>query len=221
MSDDWRLRVLLADDREARELADRLAAFTSAHDLGSSFGERVVVSRDGSEVFCYADTREQAEAAERAIRSLATEHRWQLNTELRRWHPVAEEWEDPDQSLPQTEAQQADEHAELVEHERQESLSQGFPDFEVRVKCATRHDADRLANRLSSEGIPNVHRWHFVVIGATDEDSANALAERVRSEAPAGTEVSAEASVQEIATEAPEVSTPYNNPFAVLGGLGG
>lgn len=221
MSEDWRLHVSLADDGQARGLADRLAAFSSAHDLNSSFSGRVVVSRDGSEVFCYADTQEQAEAAERAIRSLGAENHWQLSTELRHWHPEAEEWEDPDQPLPQSDTQRAGEHAALVEHERDESLSQGFPDFEVRVRCPSRHDAQALAQRLRNEGIPNVHRWHFVVIGATDEDSANALAERVRSEAPAGSEVTAEASVQEIVTEAPEVGTPYNNPFAVFGGLGG
>lgn len=221
MSDDWRLRVALADDGQARELADRLAAFSSSHEMGSSFSERVVVSRDGAEVFCYADTREQAQAAQRAIQSLATEHRWQFRTELRRWHPVAEEWEDPDQPLPGTGAQRALEHAELVAQERAESLSQGFPDFEVRVRCVSRQAAQRLAERLSGEGIPNVHRWRFVVIGASDEDSANALAERVRREAPPGTEVRAEASVQEIVAEAPGAPTPFSNPFSVLGGLGG
>lgn len=221
MSDDWRLRVALANDDEARELAGGLAKFRSEHELRSSFGDRVAVSRDGPEVFCYADTREQAEAAERAIGALAGEHHWQLSTELRRWHAAAEEWEDPDQPLAGTDAQRAGEHAELIEHEREESASQGFPDFEVRVRCRHRHDAEQLAERLRREGIPNAHRWHFVVVGATDEDSANALAQRIRDEAPAGTEVVAEASVQEIGAEAPEISTPYNNPFAVFGGLGG
>jgi alanyl-tRNA synthetase len=221
MSDDWRLHVTLADQAEAGELAERLAKFNSEHQLGSGFSERVVVSRDGSEVFCYAETREQAEAAERAIRSLAAEQHWQPTTELRRWHPVAEEWEDPDKPLPATEAQRSGEHAELVEEEREESRTQGFPDFEVRVRCASRRDAQQLAERLRSEGIPNVHRWHFVVVGATDEDSANQLAQRIRSEAPPGTEVTAEASIQEITAEAPEAGTPYNNPFAVFGGLGG
>jgi hypothetical protein len=221
MSDDWRLRVTLSQEGQARELAQRLAAFDSGHELKTSFGDRVVVSRDGAEVFCYADAREQAEAAERAIQSLAAERHWQLTAELRRWHPVAEEWEDPDRPLPQSEAEQVAEHAELVEHEREESLHQGFPDFEIRVRCPTRHDAHRLAERLSGEGVPNVHRWHFVVIGAPDEDSANALAQRIRAEAPAGSQVTAETSVQEITAEAPEIPTPYNNPFAVFGGLGG
>jgi hypothetical protein len=221
MSDDWRVRAVLAEEREARELAERLAAFDSEHDLKTSFSDRVVVSQDGAEVFCYADTREQAEAAKRAVSSLAAEHGWRLSTELRHWHSVVEEWEDPDQPLTDTDSERAVEHAELIEHERQESQAQGFPDFEVRVRCPSRQDAQRLAAQLGSEGIANVHRWHFVVVGAPDEDSANALAERIRTEAPRGSEVTAETSVQEITAEAPEVATPYNNPFAVFGGLGG
>jgi hypothetical protein len=220
MSDDWRLRIDLADETQARELADRLAGFEGEHELKTSFGDRVVVSRDGREVFCYADTREQAEAAERAIRSIAEERGWQLTTELRRWHPDAEEWEDPDQPLPRTEAERSAEHEELVQSEREESATQGFPEFEVRVRCRSRHDAQQLAERLTREGIPNVHRWQFVVIGAEDEDSARALAERIRPGLPPGSEVAVEASVQEIVAEAPG-ATPFGNPFAVFGGLGG
>jgi hypothetical protein len=219
MSDDWRVRVDLEGEDQARELAKRLAAFDLSHDLQKSFRDRVVVSRDGAEVFCYADTREQAEASARAIRSLANEHQWQLTSELTRWHPTAEAWEGPDTPLPQTDAELAAERAELMQQEREESLAQGYPDFEVRVRCPSRHDAEGLAERLRAEGIPSVHRWQFVVLAAPDEDSANALAERVRREAPAGSTVTAEASVPEVVAEAP-LATPFS-PFAVFGGLGG
>src|SRR5581483_9195200 len=73
MNDDWRLRIELGEEREARELARRLHDFDREHDLSLAFGDRVVVSRDGADVFCYAANREQTEAAERAIRSLAAE----------------------------------------------------------------------------------------------------------------------------------------------------
>jgi hypothetical protein len=106
-----------------------------------------------------------------------------------------------------------------MDTEREESRAQGFPEFEVRVKCPSHHDARRLAKRLASEGIPSVHRWEFVVLGAADEDTANALAERVRGEAPPGSVVTAEGSVSEVSSEAP-YATPYS-PFAVFGGLGG
>lgn len=220
MSDDWRLRIEFEDEEQARELAKRLDKFDSEHELRGSFHDRVVVSRDDAEVFLYADTREQLEAAQRAVRSLATEHQWRLTTEVRRWHPTAEEWEDPDQPLPHSDAQVAAERQEAMQLEREESAAQGFPDFEVRVRCRSRRDAQQLADRLREEGIASVHRWEFVVLGASDEDSAKALAERIRSEAPSDSVVTAEASVEEVASEAP-LATPFNNPFAVFGGLGG
>jgi hypothetical protein len=221
MSDDWRVRIELDDEDHARELERRLSRLDLPHDLTTAYRDRVVVSRDAAEVFCYADTRAQAQATERLVRAVALQGAWQISTELRHWHPEAEEWEDPDQPIARTRQEQAAEHEELVEHERQESEKQGFPDFEVRVKCPTREDAQALSERLRGEGIDNVHRWHFVVIGVPDEDTARDLAERIRGEAPEGSEVTAETSVQEISDEVPDVTTPFNNPFAVFGGLGG
>lgn len=219
MSDDWRLRVELADKATAHQLTDHLEHFDREHNLSTSFADRVVVSRDDSEVFCYADTREQIDAAEQAIREIGQEHGWQITSELRRWHPDAEEWLDPDQALPQTDAAVATEHAELIETERAESRAQAYPEYEVRVRCRSQRDAEQLAARLRDEGVPCAQRWEFVVLGAADEDSAQALAERVRGEAPAGSTVTAEGSEQEIIAEAP-FATPYS-PFSVFGGLGG
>lgn len=219
MSDDWRLRVGLADEDVARRLEKRLERGDISHELEGSFHARVIVSRDDSELFCYADTREQAEATERAIRQAAGEEHWQLTTELKHWHPTAEEWEDPDAPLPHTDAERAAERAELMESEREESRAQGYPDFEVRVRTPSHRDAEELAQKLRAEGIPSVQRYQFVVLGAADEDAANALAERVRAEAPAGSVVTAEVSVSEVVAEAP-LATPFS-PFAVFGGLGG
>jgi hypothetical protein len=219
MSDDWRLRVELDTEERARDLVELLTKLEIAHDLQTSFHDRVVVSHDRSEVFCYADTRGQAEAAERAIRSLSVEGGWQVTSELRRWHPMAERWEDPDAPLPETEAEQAAERAELMQSEREESAARGFPDFEVRVRCGSRRDAEALAERLREEGIRCVQRWQFVVVAAPDEETAAALAERIRSEAPPDSAVTAEASLPEVVSEAP-LATPFN-PFAVFGGLGG
>ncbi len=219
MNDDWRLRVTLENDSQARKLGDHLTNFDREHGLKTSFIDRVVVSRDGAEMFCYAATREQAEAAEKAIRSVADESQLAASFELKHWHPTAEEWEDPDKPLPQTDAERAQERAELMDEEREESKEQGFAEFEVRVKCPHHHDARALAKRLTEEGIPNVHRWQFVVVGAADEDSANALAERIRSEAPEGSVVTAEGGVSETVSETPH-GTPFQ-PFAIFGGLGG
>ncbi|MGI8430572.1 MAG: hypothetical protein ACR2OB_15010 [Solirubrobacteraceae bacterium] len=220
MNDDWRLRIDLHEDERARELTDRLEAFDLEHDLQTSFDARVVVSRDGPEVFCYAATREQAQAAERAIRSVSTEHGWPMDCTLAHWHPSAQEWEDPDEPLPDADGDRAAERARLMEKERNESAAQGYPEFEVRVQCASHRDALRLVETLRAEGVGSVQRWQFVVLGAADEDSARALAQRLRHEAPETSTITVEGSASDIIAQAP-LATPFNSPFAVFGGLGG
>jgi hypothetical protein len=84
----------------------------------------------------------------------------------------------------------------------------------VQVELPSRDEADRFAERLRSEGLPTVHRAHYVLVGAADEDSARELADRVRSEAPAGSQVAVQGTFKEIADDLP-------NPFAFLGGLAG
>jgi hypothetical protein len=219
MNDDWRLRVDLHEEGLAHELTERLEAFDLAHDLKTSFGDRVIVSRDGAEVFCYADTRGQAEAAENAIRAVAGDHGWRLDSKVEHWHPAAERWEDPDVPLPYTDVQALAERAERSAREREESAKQRYPEYEVRVHCPSQADAVQLAAQLRAEGFQTVQRREFLLLGAPDEGTATALAERVRREAPAGTGVTAEASVPEVVAETP-FGTPFS-PFSVFGGLAG
>jgi hypothetical protein len=219
MAEDWRIRVQFEHEAQARELAKRLQAPDFEHDLETAFHDRVVVSRDGSTIFCYANDRSQAQAAQRAIQN-SNDVGGSMEIALEHWHPIAEQWEPPDAELPNTPAQRSREHDELIQSEREESHAQGFPMFEVRVKCASHREAEELAQRLRTEGIPTAHRWHFVVAGASDEDSAKSLAARISDQSPTGTSVTVEGSVQEVAQDSPYI-TPYNTPFAVFGGLGG
>jgi hypothetical protein len=214
MSDDWRLRIDLHEEGLARALTERLEASELEHDLKSSFHDRVIVSVDQTEVFCYAGSREQAERAAAVIRSLAQEHRWELECDLKRWHPVAEQWEDPDIPLPDAASEQAEERSELAEKEREDWESRGYPDYEVRVQCPSHRDVTELADRLEREGLRTVRRWRYLMIGVADEDSANALAERLRREAPSGCSVTAEGNARALLDERPF------NPFSLFGGLG-
>jgi hypothetical protein len=215
MADDWRLRISFRGDSRADELRERLEATDLEHTLEDAFGDRVAVSADGDEVFAYTGTRQQAERVADVVRSEAAKLGWQVDLELRRWHPTAEDWEDPDKPLPSTETQRAAEHAALIEREREESTQTGHPEFEVRVKFHSHHTAVEFADRLEREGLTLVRRWHFLLIGAPDEDSARALAERIREEAPPGTVVISEA------TQLTVAEGSGGNPFAYLGGLGG
>lgn len=215
MNDDWRLQVDVREEKHAHSLLERLEASELRHDLSNAFQDRVIVTRDDARVFLYAGTREQAERARELILTLAQQHGWSLDVDLKRWHPTAEDWEDPDKPLPDGKAAQRAEREALMAVERREAEERGQPEFEVRVDLPSRHDALRFAERLRDEGLPVVHRWRFLLLGASDEDSAKALAERIRGEAPSESRVNVEGTWAKAYAERPP------NPFAVLGGLGG
>jgi len=215
MNDDWRIRATLKNNARAAELGELLNRGDVEHDLATAPGDRVIVSVDDHQVYLYASNREQAERASQALGKLARDRGWDITAELRRWHPVAEEWEDPDAPLPATDAATEQEHAELIAEERLESERLGFSEYEVRVGCASHRDTVDLARRLRSEGIPSLRRWRYLLVGATDEESAAALAKRISGEVPADCKVTVEASLAAVNAELPA------NPFAVFGGLGG
>ena len=215
MSDDWRIRIAVREGGHARRLTERLHASDLEHELEASFHDRLVVSREGGDLFCYAGSRDQAEGAEALVRSVAAEHGWHADCELRHWHEAAEQWEEPDVPLPETDAERTAEHAALIESEREEEEESGDPEFEVRVQFESHRDAVAFAEKLRQEGLPTARRWKYLVLGATDEDSANALAARLREEAPPGATVTAEGSGKAVYDERPR------SPFWFLGGLGG
>ncbi len=208
MSDDWRLRIDLHEDGRAHQLTEQLEAAELKHDLENAFHDRVFVSRHGPELLCYVGAREQAEAAERLISSLAAQHGWHSHSELTHWHPLAEAWEDPDEPLPDDDAQRVAEHAELIAREREQTAQRGYPEWEVRVECASHHAASELSDKLRREGLPHVRRWRYLLIGAVDRDSATDLASRIEQEASARTSV--EVTASSVLARQPR------NPFAVF-----
>ncbi len=215
MNDDWRLQVDLDDPSLFEPVVERLEARELEDNLSDAFHDRIIVSRNDTRIFLYAGSREQIEQARALLVSLDEKHEWSLVIDLKRWHPEADSWRDPDEALPETAQAKEIEHQAVIAAERKRVEEQGYPEFEVRVDLPSRHEALQFAERLREEGLPTVHRWKFLLIGATDEDAAKALAERIRSEAPSGSRVSVEGTLRAVYAERPP------NPFAVLGGLGG
>jgi hypothetical protein len=216
MSDDWRLHLVLNDRSIGRRLGQDLAKDELEHQLDDGYSERVVASVDDGEVFVYTGSREQAEHAAAAIGEHARRHGWRLDQAvLQHWHPVAEAWEDPDTPLPSDPDGLEAEREELLAQERAESNAEGYPGWEVRVQCASHHDTIALSERLEGEGLKHVRRWRYLLLGATDEESAAELADRVRGELPSSCTVSVEGTLPAIEAGLPP------NPFAVFGGLGG
>ena len=215
MNDDWRLQIDIEGEGSGASLSERLDAAELEHELSEAFHDRLIVSVDGPRVFVYAGTRAQAEQARDLIVKLAQANDWTAEIELTHWHPEAEEWEAPDLPLPESDAARVAEHADLIAAEREQMEASGAPEFEVRVDLPSHRDASHFAELLRAEGLPAVRRWKYLVVGAADEDSARALAQRLEGEAPAGSKVTVEGSGQVAYAERP------SNPFAVFGGLGG
>jgi hypothetical protein len=213
MNDDWRVQVTCPTTATAANLNELLRAGDFQHELQSAAGARVIVSLDGNLLFLYTGDRAQAEKAVAAVTSLVSASGQSVQTELRRWHPVAEEWVDADQPLPDIGGISA-EHAEMIAQERAEQSHLDYAEWEVRVSTESHREAVELSDALRRQGIANMRRWRYLVVGAGDEDAANTLAERVRAIAPADAKVAVEASARAVEAEMP------GNPFAVFGGLG-
>lgn len=213
MAEDWRMHVRLGEHHHAIEISERLQASELEHDVLERLAGRVVVSRDGSELFLYTQTESDLRDAEKVVLSLLEEHDFAAQSELSRWHPDAEEWEPLGEALPKTEEEREAERQELMQREDAESEAEGFAEWEVRVELPGRHEAAELEEKLEAEGLPVTRRWKYVLVGARDEEAANELADRLRAEAPAGSKVTAEGTY-------PSVRSKVPNPFAFLGGLG-
>ena len=215
MADDWRVTIDFDDEGDGTQLAEWLAAVDLEGEQRSSLGDRVIVSRDGPRVFLYADSEAPAREVLRTVSARIEHEGHSAVTSLERWHPVEQVWKDGSVPLPETEAEVAAEHERLQEREAAESEQTGAAQWEVRVELSDHDDTTLLAERLESEGIPVVKRHTFLLAGAANEDDAQALADRIRSEAPEGAEVAVEPGGGMVWEVAPR------NPFTLFGGLGG
>jgi hypothetical protein len=195
MSDDWRIRVELGEQAQARTLLGRLGL-----DLGSDeakrladelAGRRLVVSNDEDTVFVYVGSAAEAEHARQIVEAELAEEAIQAQPVTERWLPDEDRWsgEPPGETW------------------EQEAVDRGRAPWEVRVELSSRSEAEQLADRLEAEGYDVVRNWRYLVVGAASEEEAGQLAERLHGDVEPGGAV-----VWEVAPR---------NPFAIFGGLGG
>ncbi|HUK96082.1 MAG TPA: hypothetical protein VLV46_00370 [Gaiellaceae bacterium] len=215
MAEDWRVTVTLPDATGVAPLLQVLHDHRADHELEVPAGERVAVSAADDRVIVYADTRWSAEAAEKVVGELAAEHGLEVDSQLDRWHPEEERWEDARVALPSTGAEHEAEHERREADEEADSEATGIADWDVRVEFRSHHEAVEFADRAEQNGQPVVRRWKFVLIGVNDEDEANELAAQLEQELPEGAVVHTEPG-SGVAWE----FTPSNR-FAVFGGLAG
>jgi len=213
VADDWRLTATTRSDG-IRHLLERLREHRVEEDARRRLGGTVAVSADGDTIYAYADSGTAIHEAARIIGELLREKGVEADLAFHRWHDVEQRWEDEAVPLPQTEAERRTEHQRLEDDESAESLRSGRALWEVRLELPTHAEARALAKRLENESVPVTTRWTYLLVGAENEDAAQALAERLRKDAPEAT-VRAEPSIEMVAESEPP------NPFAIFGGLAG
>lgn len=216
MSDDYRLTLELDASQDGFSFAESLRERSLERDARKRLGDRVAVSADGPVVFLYTDTEEAAREAQKVIEPLLVEHKLtDSKVSLSRWHPEEERWEPVEVPLPSTPEEHATEHAREEADEVELTGEQGFAEWEVRIELPSHGETVEFAKRLESEGADVHRRWTFILIAASSEDEANAIAKRVEDEAPPGTKVHSEISGGAVW----KTGDPF--PFAIFGGLGG
>jgi hypothetical protein len=187
--EEWRVEVELGDEGHGPTLGDRLRSVDLDDDMRKRLGDRVIVTRDGRNMFLYAESEASAREAEGVVRELLEADDLEGEVRRTRWHPDAEDWKDASVPLPRSEAER---EAERDEHRVQEEAS-GENNWEIRVDLPSLGDTFELARRLRDEGVHVRRRWKYLLVVVSSEEEAEELAERIRSEAPDGTEVHVEA----------------------------
>ena len=214
-NDDWRITVTFEDEGLLHRLGEHLRETKLASEVSQRLGDRVVASVDGLTMFVYTDTEQSANQAQAAIVELLPAKQLKATTQVHRWHPIEDRWEEPGAALPQTPEEMAAEHERHEADEAEASAASGFAEWEVRVELPSHRETVAFADLLQADGIDAVRRWKFLLVGAATEDGANALAQRISAEAPAGAVVHAQASGAAV------WQTGGGDRFSILGGLGG
>jgi hypothetical protein len=191
-SDDWRVTISVSDQAQTGQAQRSFSLRPVEEDIRRQAGRSIAVGADDRQIFLYAGTETAARDAERIARDVLARHGIAAESALHRWHPIEEQWENPDVAMPQTEAERQAEHQRLEDTETAESVATGIAQWQVRVDLGSHRQAVALARTLENEGRAVVRRWKFLLVGASNEDQARELAGQIRQEAPPGAAVSAE-----------------------------
>jgi hypothetical protein len=192
--DDWRIRIEVEEEEHASGLLDRLSGNlgSEARELARDLeARRLAVSRDGETVFVYAATRAAAESAHAVVEAELREHGIEARTSrIEHWLDEEDRWDDEPPG----------------ETWEEEELDRGFAPWEVRVECASREEANALAEGLEAEGYKPERRFQYLIVGTASREDADALATRLHGEVEPGGGL-----VWEVEPA---------NPFAIFGGMG-
>ena len=184
MEDEFRVEVDLDDHEHGYSLGERLRSLDLDDDARDRLEGGVMVTRDGPQLFLYAASEVAAREAERTMRELVEADGLSAEIKVTRWHPVEESWRDASEPLPATPEQERYEYTAREATAAAEARVEGRSDWHVVAHLPGRDQAAELADRLAQHGVPVRRRWRYVVADALNEERAQELERRLRSELP-------------------------------------
>lgn len=187
--DEWRVEVALDEEQHGDSLSERLHSIQLDDEARKRLGGSVIVTRDGRFLFLYAWHEESAREAERVIRDLMEKDKLVGQVRLMRWHPIAEEWKDAEEELPDDEAAFAEEMRAHDEEARRDRLRYGEYPWEVVIDLPNVRDTLAFSKKLHEENLPVKRRFRYLLVGADTEDAAIELGKRLEGEVPEGSHV--------------------------------
>jgi hypothetical protein len=197
-NDDWRITV---EVEGAKDVAQRLGGDlgAEARQLADDLkGRRLSVSVDDETLFIYCNSPGDAETARAIVEAELRANGIAAQTsKVEHWLENEERWDDEPPG----------------ETWEEEKLDEGYAPWEVRVECGSRQEAIDLAARLETEGYKPLRHFHYLIVGATSHEDAEALATRLHGEVEAGGEVVLEAMPKS------KFLQRFPSSFAIFGGL--
>ena len=187
--DEWRVEVALDQEQNGATLSDALHHLQLDNEARKLLGGSVIVTRDGRFVFVYAWHDESAQEAERVVKNLMNDEQLAGEVRLMRWHPLAEEWKDASEPLPDDEAARAQEIREAEQEGSTEAKRYGEFPWEVVIDLPHIRDTLPFAKKLQEEGLPVKRHFSYLLVGAPSEDKAIELGKRLEGEVPEGSHV--------------------------------
>jgi hypothetical protein len=187
--DEWRVEIALDKEQHGESLSKRLHELRIDEEARKRLGGSVIVTRDGRFLFIYAWHEESAQEAERVVRNIMENDQLVGQVRLMRWHPIAEEWKDASEELPEDEAKVAEEMREAEAEGAADAKRYGEHPWEVVIELRHIRDSHSLATKLRGEDLPVKRRFTHLLVGADSEDDAIELGKRLEGEVPEGSRV--------------------------------
>jgi hypothetical protein len=187
--DEWRVEVALDRDEHADTLSGALHDLRLDDEARKLLGGSVIVTRDGPYIFVYAWHEESAQEAERVVKHIMEDEGLVGQVRLMRWHPLAEEWKDAEEPLPDDEAARAQEMREAEDEGLRDAREYGEWAWEVVIEMPHIRDTHALADKLRKEGLPVKRRFRYLLVGAPSQDEAVEVGKRLEGEVPEDAQV--------------------------------